>query len=39
MDVNLTERQALLVLNALPNVGPITLNRLLGELGVIRGRC
>jgi DNA processing protein len=33
MDVNLTERQALLVLNALPNVGPITLNRLLGELG------
>lgn len=29
----LTERQAYLVLNALPNIGPITLNRLLGELG------
>jgi DNA processing protein len=29
----LTERQALLVLNALPNIGPITLNRLLAELG------
>jgi DNA processing protein len=29
----LTERQAFLVLNALPNIGPITLNRLLGELG------
>ena len=28
-----TERQALLVLNALPNIGPITLNRLLEELG------
>ena len=27
------ERQALLVLNALPNIGPITLNRLLDELG------
>lgn len=29
----LTERQAFLVLNALPNIGPITLNRLLAELG------
>ncbi len=29
----LTERQALLVLNALPNIGPITLTRLLAELG------
>mgnify|MGYP001616393306 FL=1 len=29
----LTTRQAFLVLNALPNIGPITLNRLLGELG------
>lgn len=29
----LTERQALLVLNALPNIGPVTLNRLLQELG------
>jgi len=29
----LTERQAYLVLNALPNVGPRTLNRLLDELG------
>ncbi|HEY0947649.1 MAG TPA: DNA-processing protein DprA [Opitutaceae bacterium] len=29
----LTERQAFLVLNALPNIGPITLNRLLVELG------
>ncbi len=29
----LTERQALLVLNALPNIGPITLNRLLADLG------
>ena len=28
-----TDRQAFLVLNALPNIGPITLNRLLGELG------
>ena len=28
-----TERQAYLVLNALPNIGPITLNRLLDELG------
>ena len=29
----LTEAQAYLVLNALPNVGPITLNRLLADLG------
>jgi len=29
----LTEQQAFLVLNALPNIGPITLNRLLAELG------
>ncbi len=29
----MTERQAYLVLNALPNIGPITLNRLLEELG------
>jgi len=29
----LTERQAFLVLNALSNIGPITLNRLLEELG------
>jgi DNA processing protein len=29
----LTERQACIVLNALPNVGPVTLNRLLDELG------
>ena len=33
MSSELTERQALLVLNALPNIGPITLNRLLEELG------
>jgi DNA processing protein len=33
MTSDLTERQALLVLNALPNIGPITLNRLLEELG------
>lgn len=31
--VDLSERQALLVLNALPNIGPITLNRLLADLG------
>ena len=30
---DLTERQAFLILNALPNIGPITLNRLLEELG------
>ncbi len=29
----LTERQAFIILNALPNIGPITLNRLLEELG------
>ncbi len=29
----LSERQAFLVLNALPNIGPITLTRLLDELG------
>jgi DNA processing protein len=33
MSFELTERQAFLILNALPNIGPITLNRLLGELG------
>ncbi len=33
MSAELNERQAFLVLNALPNVGPITLNRLLDELG------
>lgn len=33
MSSSLTERQAFLVLNALPNIGPITLNRLLAELG------
>lgn len=33
MNGELTARQALLVLNALPNIGPITLNRLLEELG------
>lgn len=33
MSSELTERQALLVLNALPNIGPITLNRLLEQLG------
>ncbi len=32
-ELELTERQAFLVLNALPNIGPITLNRLLEELG------
>jgi DNA processing protein len=29
----LTERQAFMVLNDLPNIGPVTLNRLLQELG------
>jgi DNA processing protein len=29
----LSERQAFLVLNALPNIGPITLNRLLEQVG------
>ena len=33
MSGELTELQAFLVLNALPNIGPITLNRLLEELG------
>lgn len=33
MSRELSEAQAFLVLNALPNIGPITLNRLLGELG------
>jgi DNA processing protein len=33
MTTELTERQAFLILNALPNIGPITLNRLLAELG------
>ena len=33
MPTELTERQAFLILNALPNIGPITLNRLLDELG------
>jgi DNA processing protein len=33
MSSDLSERQALLVLNALPNIGPVTLNRLLEELG------
>jgi DNA processing protein len=29
----LSQRQAFIILNALPNIGPITLNRLLEELG------
>ena len=33
MKAELTASQALLVLNALPNIGPISLNRLLVELG------
>jgi DNA processing protein len=33
MSSELSERQAFLVLNALPNIGPITLNRLLEHLG------
>lgn len=33
MDETLTAREALLVLNALPNIGPITTNRLLESLG------
>ena len=33
MSSELTERQAFLVLNALLNIGPITLNRLLAQLG------
>ena len=34
MSIEMTERQAFIVLNALPNIGPITLNRLLDELGL-----
>src|SRR5688572_25454347 len=30
---SLTEQQAFIILNALPNIGPITLNRMLEELG------
>ncbi len=33
MGENLSEEQAFLVLNALPNIGPITLNRVLAALG------
>ncbi|HSY53177.1 MAG TPA: DNA-processing protein DprA [Opitutaceae bacterium] len=33
MSEELTERQAFLILNALPNIGPITTNRLLTEFG------
>jgi len=33
MSGELTERQAFLILNALPNIGPITTNRLLAEFG------
>ena len=33
MPDNLTERQAFMVLNDLPNIGPVTLNRLLQEFG------
>lgn len=33
MNGELTTRQAYMVLNALPNIGPISLNRLLEELG------
>jgi DNA processing protein len=33
MSSDLTERQAFLILNALPNIGPITLNRLLDAFG------
>jgi DNA processing protein len=32
-DPSLTERQAFMILNDLPNIGPITLNRLLEEFG------
>ena len=32
-DSSLTERQAFMILNDLPNIGPITLNRLLAEFG------
>ncbi|HXA13565.1 MAG TPA: DNA-processing protein DprA [Opitutaceae bacterium] len=33
MSEELTERQTFLILNALPNIGPITTNRLLAEFG------
>ena len=33
MSNEMSERQAFLVLNALPNIGPVTLRRLLEELG------
>ena len=33
MNSELTERQAFMVMNDLPNIGPITLNRLLEEFG------
>lgn len=33
MPAELTPRQAYVILNALPNIGPVTLNRLLLELG------
>ena len=33
MGTELTEQQAFLILNALPNIGPITTNRLLATLG------
>lgn len=33
MNDDLTEEDAYLVLNALPNIGPVTLNRMLAELG------
>lgn len=33
MDTALTEPQAFLILNALPNIGPVATNRLLEELG------
>ena len=33
MNSELTERQAFMIMNDLPNIGPITLNRLLGEFG------
>ena len=32
-DTELTERQAFMIMNDLPNIGPITLNRLLEEFG------
>jgi DNA processing protein len=33
MSTPITEQQAFIILNALPNIGPITLNRILAELG------